>query len=355
MYSYPPLFPLFPLSSDVIQRIVMIVVGVTIAAGISARVLRLPRGRLLWLFAFSVSVTLAAIPAVWDVSPALTFWTRLERWVGGTAILTVFWLLTILPAAATQGHVTVFEGLASVATLLGLIWLMTPTTSYPKDIARANACSYHLKNVGIAIHGDAEAHEGLLMETVVSSNEKPPRSWRVELLPFLEQATLRKRYDDDQKWDAPANDVVAGTPQHPYLCPNNVIRTDERKRSYTAFLACTGSTAFFPVPTAGAGRERRLDDIRDGISHTAMLVEACGQNVVWTESRDLDVDAVPLGVNLPGVRRGESAGLLSSHDPSAAVAVLTGDGAVRRLSADTDPAVLKAMLTIDGGESVRFD
>ncbi len=120
-------------------------------------------------------------------------------------------------------------------------------------------------------------------------------------------------------------------------------------------MACTGSSAFFPVPTAGTGRERRFNDIRDGISNTAMLVEACGQNVVWTEPRDLDVDAVSLGVNLPGVRRGESAGLLSSHDPSGAAAVLTGDCALAALSADTDPEVLKAMLTIDGGESVRFD
>lgn len=351
MYSYPPLFPL---SSDVIQRIVLIVVGVALAAGISTQVLRLPRGGLLWLLAFSVSMTLAAIPAVWDVSPALTFWTRLERWVGGTAILAIFWLLTILPTAATQGHVSVVEGLASAATLLGLVWLMTPTTSYPKDIAQTNACSYHLWGVGIAIHGDAEVHEGLLMETIVRSHEKPPRSWRVELLPFLEQPQLRKRYENDQTWDAPANEAVARTPEHPYVCPNNLIRTDERNRSYTAFLACTGSSAFFPTPTAGAGRARRFDDIRDGISNTAMLVEACGQNVVWTEPRDLDVDTVPLGVNLPGVRRGESAGLLSSHDPSGA-AILLGDGATKRLSADTDLKVLKAMLTIDGGESVRFD
>lgn len=352
MYSYPPLFPL---SSDVIQRIVLIVVAVAIAAGISARVLSLPRGGLLWLLAFSVSVTLAGVFAVWDVSPALTFWTRLERWVGGTAILTVFWLLTILPTAATQGHVSVVEGLASAATLLGLVWLMTPTTSYPKDVAQANACSYHLKGVGIAIHGDAEAHDGLLMETVVRSHEKPPRTWRVELLPYLEQQPLRKQYEDNQTWDAPVNESIAQTPHHPYFCPNNVIRTDDRNRSYTAFLACTGSTAFFPTPTAGPRRQRRFDDIRDGISHTAMLVEACGQNVVWTEPRDLDVDTVPLGVNLPGLRRGESAGLLSSHDPSGAAAVLTGDGAVRRLSADTEPEVLRAMLTIDGGESVRFD
>lgn len=332
----------------------MIVVGVALAAGISARVLRLPRGGLLWLLVFSVSVTLAGVFAVWDVSPSLTFWARLERWVGATAVLTILWLLTILPAGAIHGQITVVEGLVSVAMLIGLVWWMIPTTVHPEGHARQKACSYHLRSVGIAIHLDAEEHGGLLMNTIVNSDGEPPRTWRVELLPFLKQPTLRKRYDDNQKWDAPANDAVARTPQHPYVCPNNVIRADERNRSYTAFLACTGSAAFFPVPTAGAGRERRFDDIRDGTSYTAMLVEACGQNVVWTEPRDLDVDAVPRGVNLPGLRRGESAGLLSSHDPSG-VAVLTGDGALRRLSADTDPEVLKAVLTIDGGELVRFD
>ncbi len=350
MYSYPQLCPL---DFTAIRGVAMAGAGTALLVAVLAHVLHVRRERKLWLFAFTASAILAGLIVTWSVSPALTFWAGLKWWGGLAMAFVIIWLLYIPVAKATQGSVTLIESLVFIGILIGLFWYQFPSHGQPAGSERQNQCSRSLRGIGVAIHFAAEAREGELIGTNFGAEGEPTRSWRVELLPFLDQNQLRKQYDNRRTWDAPPNEMVARTPPHPFVCPNNQTPADGRKRSFTAYLACTGPSAMFPPPEAGSGRGRRFSEILDGTSHTMMVVEACGQNVVWTEPRDLDVETVPLGINLPGVRRGESAGLFSSHDPSG-IGVLMVDGTVRRLSADTDPAVLKAMLTIDGCEEVPF-
>ena len=351
MYDYPQLFSL---DSIGLRRVVVVGICVALLAGVSARVLQLKSGATAWLLAFAANATLGAALVAWDVPPVLTFWMDFKRWGLMAVVLITLWLLIILSMAATQDQVTLVESVVVMTMLVGVFWFQTPSCGLTREGSRQSQCSNNLKSIGIAIHNDVEQSGGDLIGAVVQPGEDPPRSWRVELLPYLDQERLRKRYDDRETWNAPANKVVARASQHPFVCPNNATPTDKHKLSYTAYLACTGSNAFFPIPANGDVRGRRFADIRDGTSHTAMVVEACGQNVVWTEPRDFDVDRVSLGVNLPGFLRGESSGLLSSHDPGR-VGILMGDGSVRRVSADVAPSVLKAMLTIDGGEPATFD
>ena len=65
----------------------------------------------------------------------------------------------------------------------------------------------------------------------------------------------------------------------------------------------------------------------------------------------MDVSAQPTGINLKGDAPGHSAGWLSSYH-AGGTQVLMADGSVRFLSAQTDPAVLKKLATVDGGEEV---
>lgn len=351
VYSYPQLLPL---DLTTIRCVVAVALGVTLLVAVSTRVLRLTTWATIWLLTFATSAGIAALLVVRDISPALGYWRDVERWAGMVLAMVIVGLFVALPTAITQGQLNLIEGVVSFGVSAGLFWVLLPNNGTPIDATRSSHCSNQLRSIAVAIHNDAENRDGELTTTSAGTAEKPPRSWRVELLPYFDQERLRKRYEDHQAWDAPANEAAARTPLHPFVCPNNLTPTDGRKRSYTAYLACTGPSAFFPPPEAGSGRGRRFSEILDGTSHTMMVVEACGHNVVWTEPRDLDVETVPLGINLPGARRGESAGLFSSHDPSG-VGVVMGDGSVRRLSADTAPATLKAMLTIDGHEQASFD
>jgi prepilin-type processing-associated H-X9-DG protein len=86
------------------------------------------------------------------------------------------------------------------------------------------------------------------------------------------------------------------------------------------------------------GKGRRLADIKDGLSHTIMLVEANDERAVpWTKPEDWECDPEhPL------------AGLGDAHPGGFNVAFADGSGSFIRK--DIDPKTFYALLTIAGGE-----
>jgi prepilin-type processing-associated H-X9-DG protein len=77
----------------------------------------------------------------------------------------------------------------------------------------------------------------------------------------------------------------------------------------------------------------------DGLSNTALVVEACGQQIIWTEPKDIKITATNIGINLPGNKPNQSSGIWSSYHDGQAF-TLFADGSVRALNTDTDPQVL---------------
>lgn len=83
-----------------------------------------------------------------------------------------------------------------------------------------------------------------------------------------------------------------------------------------------------------------IRDMVDGTSNIIMVVEANEAAIPWTSPRDIDASKNP----------GFSPNGLSSHHVGGSH-VLTGDGAVKFMSENVSPQLLKSMFTIDGGES----
>ncbi len=231
-----------------------------------------------------------------------------------------------------------------------LLYSLTPSLGGTHEAARASQCRYNLKRIAISMH-NVLAKEGTFPAAVVRSEEAgPPRSWRVELLPYLDEKALRSKYIDTKEWTDVANLPVAQQGPRSYSCPSNPHREDAGQRTLTAYVLPTG-----PGQAFDDAARRKVYDFQDGLSQTLLVVEACGLDIVWTEPRDVPVDSASVGINLPGTARGTSPGLLSSHHPrgqrGGAYAAF-GDGTVQFLSGNTDPQVLRAMTTIRGGESV---
>jgi prepilin-type processing-associated H-X9-DG protein len=114
---------------------------------------------------------------------------------------------------------------------------------------------------------------------------------------------------------------------------------------FTSYAAVAGEHTLWP-----GHRPLSLDAATDGTSVTLLVVEACGQQIVWTEPWDVKTGEAPAGINLPGVAKGRSAGILSSYHTGGANVTLA-DGAVRFLNQDIDSEVLNALLTADGGDT----
>lgn len=253
---------------------------------------------------------------------------RLSRVSGGSAALGCF-LTTVLAL-----------GLFVVA--------MAPMLGTPREVARRVQCKNNLRQTGIALFNWLDIH-GRYPDAAHREPDQPPRSWRVALLPFVEQDDLSKTYDAAQAWDDPVNLPVARTHVFQYVCPSQPDFEDEQGRCFTSYVAVTGPGTAFPD-----GKGLPLAEFTDGLSDTLMVAEACGRNIVWTDPADFDAARDPFGVNLRGQGQTDSPGMLSSYHKTGAHA-LVADGSVRFLNQTIDPAVLRALTTPAGGEKLPDD
>src|SRR5262245_23505539 len=63
----------------------------------------------------------------------------------------------------------------------------------------------NLKQIGLALHAFHDVHQHLPPAFVTGPDNRPWHSWRVLLLPFIDQAALYTRYKFDEPWDGPGN------------------------------------------------------------------------------------------------------------------------------------------------------
>lgn len=263
-----------------------------------------------------------------------------------------FWLALLLGIVASfvklkvqRGRIVLAWVLSIPAMYVALAALTFEGYSTPMEAAWRSMCKNNLKQIGLAIHNYHETHGSF----PPSRLGDPPVSWRVRLLPFLDEEGPYARYDQAAAWDAAPNVKLQGEHVDNYLCP-----TDQRWRKplatqgvqYTAYAVPVGPGAMFdPV------QSRTFKDLVDGTSSTLMLLEVCGTDIVWTEPRDVNIDEIPLGINLPGNQPGRSDGLLSSQHFGMAQVGLA-DGSVKALMKETDPVLLRQLLQRDDGQPV---
>jgi len=189
----------------------------------------------------------------------------------------------------------------------------------------------NLKRIGVAIHSYHDANNAFPADATDTTG-KPLLSWRVQILPFLEQEELYKQFKLDEAWDGPTNKpLVAKLPTA--FAP---VRVKTKQPGLTFYQGFAGPGAVFEP-----GKRLRMASISDGTSNTALVAEAAVA-VEWTKPADLAFDpnkALPL---LGGHFDGD-------------LALLMCDGSVTRVKKDFDAATMKAVITRNGGEVYSLD
>ena len=163
-------------------------------------------------------------------------------------------------------------------------------------------------------------------------------SWRVLLLPFLEQQSLYDQYDFREPWNGPNNSKLLTTMPSVFFCPS---QRPVPAKSRTNYAVVTGSGTLFP----GSGSVK-FADVTDGPAETLMVVEVAHANVPWTAPIDLDVHTMSFQFNDP-----TRPGISSMHSQGAQVAF--GDTAVYWLENEASATTLRAATTIAGGEKIE--
>ncbi len=171
---------------------------------------------------------------------------------------------------------------------------------------------------------------------VADRDGKPMHSWRVLILPFLEQQELYRAYNFNEPWNGPNNRKLASRVGNIYLrsgLESNQIQT-------TSFVAVVGPQTMWP-----GSKARSRQDLGDGTHETLMVVEVPDGQFLWMEPRDLEFDSMSFRIN-----DGSGHGLGSRLGGAR---VVSADTTVRTLPDDYDGNKLRAMLTANGGESVE--
>jgi len=193
----------------------------------------------------------------------------------------------------------------------------------------------NLRQIGLAMHNYHDTYRHFPTVANFDKADKPLLSWRVHLLPFLDQVELYKQFHLDEPWDSEHNKKLIEKMPAPYRSTKNKELLKEGK---TTYLGPVGEHMLF----SGTAKTVGVQNIIDGTSNTIMLVDADDDHaVIWTKPDDLKIDP-----------KDPKAGLRNSPGPGFLVGLC--DGSVRFLKASVDLKTLYALFTRDGGEVVNW-
>ncbi len=195
------------------------------------------------------------------------------------------------------------------------------------------------KQLGLAFHNYASAYGSF--PPAAQNRDKDGKSglsWRVHILPFMEENKLYKEFHLDEAWDSPHN--IKLLERMPKIYAQSALETASEvslQTGYTTYVAPLGEGTI-----AGADKPIKFQHITDGTSNTLLIVEANQDNAVpWTAPQDYEFDpedpAKGLAVNESGTFTAEMA-----------------DGSAHQLPRDIDPKTLLHLFQMNDGNPVRF-
>ena len=164
-----------------------------------------------------------------------------------------------------------------------------------RDSAERSQRANNLKQIALAMHNYNATLGHLPAQATYDKNGKPMLSWRVMILPYIEQQNLYNQFHLNEPWDSEHNKKLLAKMPKTYISPQQ----DEKsiKEHLTYYQGFVGKGAFFE----GKKGLRLPQDFPDGTSNTIMIVEA-SKGVPWTKPEDIPYDAdKPLPkLGLPG-------------------------------------------------------
>jgi hypothetical protein len=212
------------------------------------------------------------------------------------------------------------------------VGLFLPAIQKVREAAGKIQSQNNLKQLGLALHNYHDMYRTFPPAAICDKNGKPLLSWRVAILPFIEQEPLYQKFKLDEPWDGPNNIRLLATQVKVYQIPNDT-QTPPDNTHYQAFV---GNGAAFEM-TSGL---RLGNDFPDGISNTILIVEAA-KAVPWTKPEDLPFEPnkplPPLGGFYPG-----------------GFNVLSVDGAIHWIPQNTPEATMRSLINRKDGKAVPF-
>ena len=285
---------------------------------------------------------------------------------------------------------TLVELLVVIAIIGTLVGLLLPAVQSAREAARRCSCLNNTMQLGLALHNH-EFHTGHFPAGVTNpdgpiSNEAVGQhvSWTVHVLPYMEQNSLFRMFDQQAGVYAEVNDTLRRTNIEVLRCPSSPgprggdqDGNGNRSIAWSSYVGCHNSVEA-PIDVGNDGllflnSRIRFDDILDGSSHTLLVSEHVfdepdpnnGVSPIelgWPSgtratlrNTGRKIEQFPmqritgLAVDEPAEKGPLFVGGFGAYHPGVAVAGM-GDGSTRGLSFTIDREVLQAIGSRAGGE-----
>jgi len=197
-----------------------------------------------------------------------------------------------------------------------------------RDASQNQESSNNLKQIGLAIHNHHDVNGYFPPPYLKTKDGKPGLSWRVAILPWLEQDSLYRQFKLDEPWDSPSNRQLLSRMPRTYAPPG---QKDLTVTHYRVFVG--PGTMFDPNKS-----KIRIVDVKDGLSNTLMVVEA-RDPVEWTKPDVLVFTPTTTLAPLLMWRNGRAN-------------ILMGDSFAMPISQQIGEPMLRNLITIDDGNQI---
>lgn len=236
---------------------------------------------------------------------------------------------------------------AGAAAAGGLLNAVTGARAAAQRVQSQN----NMKQIMLAMHNHADTFGGKFPAPVIMGQDGKgmvPHSWRVAILPYIEQAELYQQYKFDEPWDSDANKKILEKMPAIFRHP-----MDDPKSTNSSYYVLTPAKLLDVVkapgggesppdkgfPTAFSAKEgMSFAHITDGTSNTLAVFEA-KRDIPWTMPEDILFDPAK---DLPKLGGYEKEGFNAS----------LCDGSVRFIAHTIDAKLLKLLIMPGDGTPI---
>ncbi len=240
---------------------------------------------------------------------------------------------TIIPKA--EGNSLKFDlnakSLAASPNVKGIVETMLGES---RKNAQAVMSSNNLRLFMLSMHNYHDSIGHFPMASSIKKDGKRLLSWRVYVLPYIEQAPLYQKFHLNEPWDSEHNKKLIAEMPKVFAAPT--LSAEQVAKGMTTYVVPVGKGTMF-----SRDKGTKLQEVTDGTSNTIAMLEANEKNaVIWTKPDDIDVDA-------PGL-------IGKLHVQDGMITVAFADGSVHRIKTTISPTTLKNLLQMADGNVVEI-
>ena len=214
------------------------------------------------------------------------------------------------------------------------VGLLLPAVQSARAAARRMQSSNNLKQIALALLNYESAYRRFPGAYSVDKDGTPLLSWRVHILPYIEQGNLYQQFHLDEPWDSEHNIKLLDQMPDVYRSPSSYAEPH-----MTVYRAIGGPDGMLTVPKQEGIRGRTFGEITDGSSNTVLCIEAYDSLAIeWTKPEEF-IPSPDNYFDLFGLHTGGTNAVMC-------------DGSVQFLSELIDEEMLERLFNIHDGKIV---